>query len=184
MKITVITGSPHQQGTSSYLADQFIQGAEECGHEVFRFDAAFKRVHPCLGCDRCGVSGNCAQQDDMTELLPRLLDADMVLLATPLYFFGLSAQLKTVVDRFYPLKDILKERSRKAALFVTAHGSDERNMDSVVAQYQTLVKYLRWEDAGMILACGVGARSEIEASDYGDRAYQMGKAYPSLTADE
>ena len=57
MKITVITGSPHRKGTSALLADEFIRGAKESGHKVFRFDAAFETLHPCLGCGRCGSTG-------------------------------------------------------------------------------------------------------------------------------
>ena len=57
MKITVITGSPHKNGTSALLADRFIKGAKEAGHNVFRFDSAFEQVKPCLGCDHCGFGG-------------------------------------------------------------------------------------------------------------------------------
>lgn len=76
MKITVITGSPHRKGTSALLADEFIRGARESGHEVFRFDAAFETLHPCLGCDRCGSTGRCVHQDSMETLIPHLKEAN------------------------------------------------------------------------------------------------------------
>ena len=69
MKITVITGSPHKDGTSALLAERFIDGAKTAGHEVFRFNAAFEKVSPCIGCDRCGMNGPCIYKDSMTQLI-------------------------------------------------------------------------------------------------------------------
>lgn len=68
MKIVVLTGSPRKNGNSAYLAEQFIKGAEEKGHEVFRFDCAFKQVEPCRACNRCGMNGPCIFNDDFQEL--------------------------------------------------------------------------------------------------------------------
>ena len=100
MKIVVIAGSPHKAGTSALLADKFIAGAESKGHECFRFNAAFEDTHPCLGCDHCGMNGPCVYNDAIsTKLMPKMLEADMIVLATPLYYFGFSAQIKTVIDR-------------------------------------------------------------------------------------
>ena len=102
MKVTVITGSPHKKGTSALLADEFIRGAQEAGWDTFRFDAAFEKVTPCLGCDRCGIgAAPCVQKDAMQKLMPELLTSQVVALVTPLYYFGFSAQIKTVIDRFY-----------------------------------------------------------------------------------
>ena len=101
MKITVITGSPHKNGTSALLVDKFIEGARKSRHDVFRFNAAFEEVKPCIGCDRCGMNGPCIYKDSMNKLLPELLAADLVAFVTPLYYWGMTAQLKTVIDRFY-----------------------------------------------------------------------------------
>ena len=102
MKVTVITGSPHKKGTSALLADEFIRGAQEAGWEAFRFDAAFEQVAPCLGCDRCGIgTAPCVQKDAMQKLMPELLTSQAVALVTPLYYFGFSAQINRVIDRFY-----------------------------------------------------------------------------------
>lgn len=101
MKITVITGSPHKDGTSALLADKFIQGAKKSGHDVFRFNAAFEDVHSCNGCDHCGMNGPCVFKDSMSKLLPELLVSDLIAFVTPLYYWGMSVQLKKVIDRFY-----------------------------------------------------------------------------------
>ena len=87
MKVTVITGSPHKKGTSALLADEFIRGAQEAGWDTFRFDAAFEKVSPCLGCDRCGIgAAPCVQKDAMQRLTPELLASQAVALVTPLYY--------------------------------------------------------------------------------------------------
>lgn len=101
MHIVVITGSPHRNGTTAALADAFIEGAREAGHDIFRFDAAKEKIAPCLACEHCRTKGRCIHDDGMQELLPVLEQAEMVVFVTPLYYFGMSAQLKSVVDRFF-----------------------------------------------------------------------------------
>ena len=100
MKIVVITSSPHphDESTSIYLADRFTKGATQAGHEVFTFDAANSETHPCRGCDQCHMDGPCIWKDDIENtLMPKMLEADLLVLTTPLYYFGMSAQLKTIV---------------------------------------------------------------------------------------
>ena len=92
MKIVMITGSPHRHGTSALLADAFIQGAQEAGHTVFRFDAAFQELHPCRACERChNTDKGCIYKDGMEELNPHLLEADLVAFASPIYYYDWSA---------------------------------------------------------------------------------------------
>jgi|WetSurMetagenome_2_1015567.scaffolds.fasta_scaffold50475_3 NAD(P)H-dependent FMN reductase len=173
MKITVITGSPHKAGTSALLADKFIEGAQKAGHHVFRFNAAFEEVHPCTGCDVCGMNGPCIFKDSMEKLNLELLAADLVAFVTPLYYWGMSAQLKTVVDRFYSNNSSLHVK-KKAVLMATAWDSADWTMSALTAHYKTLLRYMGWEDAGMVLAIGCGARSDIERSDFPKQAYQLG----------
>lgn len=177
MKITVITGSPHRKGTSALLADRFIEGAGQAGHEVFRFDAAFERVAPCLGCDRCGIgSSNCVQDDSMNKLKPALLEADVVAFVTPLYYFGMSAQLKTVLDRFYGINYKLMGSGKRAVLMATAYDDRDWTMTDLVAHFRTVVKYLKWQEAGILLATGCGTRGDIERTEYPERAFRMGRS--------
>lgn len=158
------------------LVDEFIRGASEAGHNVFRFDAAFKDVSPCLACDACGIgSAPCIQNDAMEELNPHLLEADAVVLVTPLYYFGMSAQLKTVIDRFYATNNQLMGSGKKAFLMATSYDADDWTMKALVTHYQTIVKYLKWSDEGALLATGCGSRSDIERTKFPAMAYQMGK---------
>lgn len=101
MNVVVITGSPHANGTSAYLADQFIKGAKEAGHTVHRFDAGLETIHPCFGCDHCRTSGTCIHKDGIGEIAAGFAGSPGVVFVTPLFYFSMSAQLKMVIDRFY-----------------------------------------------------------------------------------
>lgn len=136
-KITVVTGNPHRRGASFLLTDEFIRGAKEVGAEIYRFDAAFRRVTACSGCDHCGLgSSPCVYRDDMFELNPHLIDCDLVVLSTPLYYFGFSAQLKLVIDRFYAINSQLHSPRQTVGLEqqrldVYRSGVPLRNLSSI-----------------------------------------------------
>lgn len=173
MKITVITGSPHKAGTSALLADKFIAGAEKNGHKVFRFNAAFKNIHACTGCNACGMNGPCVFKDDIErELMPELLDSDMIVLVTPLYYYDMSAQLKTVIDRFYSRTyDI----NGKQSVLLAAGGSNTPlTMRSITKHYETLAGYMHWQDRGMVLAPGCPTREAIAKTEYPQKAFELG----------
>lgn len=148
MNILVIESSPHKHGSSNLLADQFIKGAEESGHQVTVFDAARADLHPCLGCDFCGMNGPCSQKDDGEKLRKQILDADMMVLVTPLYYFGVCAQLKTVIDRFYSFTGKLDSKGMKTALIVAAWDSNEWTMTEVESYYDTLCRYMNFKNQG------------------------------------
>ena len=175
MKIVVINSSPHseEQSTSRYLAAKFVQGATEAGHEVFVFDAANEKTNPCRGCDQCGMDGNCIFNDAIeNKLMPQMLKADLLVLVTPLYYFGMSAQLKTVVDRFYSRTTRLN--GKKSILIATAWNTADWTMEALKNHYETLVRYMSWQDVGQVLATGCGSRSMVERSDFGEMAYTIG----------
>ena len=176
MKILVITGSPHRRGTSMLLADEFSAGAEAADHKVIRFDAASSRIEPCRACDYCrSHDTECIQKDDMVYLRDDLLEADAIAFVTPLYYFGMSAQLKRVIDRFYALNDAL--RTPKRALLLATRGDTETWVaDALQAHYEALCRYLRWQDCGRIIAIGAYTRSDIETSDYPVRARRLGES--------
>ena len=110
MKILVITGSPHQKGTTAVLAEQFIKGAEEAGHDIFRFDAAFHDIHPCIACERCHTTDKgCTFQDDMQELNPKLLEAEAVVFVSPVYYYAINAQIKA----FMQMMQLFTRRKRQ-----------------------------------------------------------------------
>ncbi len=174
-KITVITGSPHRRGATFLLADHFIRGAREAGAEVFRFDSGFKRVTPCSGCDRCGLgSSDCVYRDDMFEVNPHLIDADLVVFCSPLYYFGFSAQIKAVIDRFYAINTQLHV-SKEAVLLAAAWNSSEETFPALIHHYEALVRYMGWTDVGQVCATGCGTRSACEGSVFPQQAYELGR---------
>ena len=168
MKILVLTGSPHKKGTTALLADEYCQAAEEAGHNVHRFNTAFMQIQPCTGCDHCRKSedSDCIFRDDMQSILPHLLDADAVVLVSPLYYFAFTSQLKNVIDRFYEVNDKLQKNPKQLQMIVAGADTDEWAMDGVKAHYQCLCRYLNWEDRGMVLAYGCGTREEAKQSKY------------------
>lgn len=176
MKIVVLTGSPRRNENSAYLAEQFIKGAKENGHEVFRFDCAFKQVEPCRACNRCGMNGPCILNDDFNELRPRLIEADMVVLATPMYYFGISAQMKRVIDRFYAINGQIKGVAKKAAFLMTYADTSTKEAEPMLVHYHTLMDYLGWTSVWEVVAPGVWTAGSVRNTDYPQQAYQLGKS--------
>ena len=173
MKIVVLTGSPHANGTTSVLAEQFIKGAEDKGHEVYRFDAAFKNIHPCQGCDACGMNGPCVFKDDIErELITKLVDADLIALISPVYYSHVSAQLKTLIDRFYSRTGSISDK--KSVVLVAAVSDTPATLRSVQKYYQTLSSYMRWQSQGAVWAKGCQTKEQILRTEYPKAAYALG----------
>ena len=175
MKILVITGSPRKNGNSAALADHFIEGAKEAGHEVVRFDAAFKKVHPCIACNSCGMDGPCVFEDDFEFVRKHIIDADCVVFATPMYYFGISAQLKAVIDRFYAINGSIHV-PKKAVLLMTYANTAASEAMPIKSHYEVLLKYLGWRDAGQVIAPGVWPAGAIRHTRFPEEAYRLGKS--------
>lgn len=174
MKILVLTGSPRKNGNSNFLADEFGRGASEAGHQVTRFDAAQSNVHPCIACNACGMDGPCVFKDDFEKVREHIIPADMVVFATPMYYFGISAQLKAVIDRFYALNGQIHV-PKKAALLMTYANTSSRQAQPIASHYDTLVDYLGWRDCGRVIAPGVWTEGAIKSTEYPQKAYLLGK---------
>ena len=176
MKILVLQGSPNRNGSTALLCGEFERGAREAGHEVERVDVAHADVSPCVGCVACGYEGPCVQADGMDALREKLLCADMVVFATPLYYYGMTAQLKTVIDRFCSANSSITRKRMKSALLTVAWNSDDWTFDALSAHYHTLVRYLHWRDEGMVLGYGCGSPGMTRATEYPQRAYELGRS--------
>ena len=174
MKILVLTGSPRKNGNSATLADSFIKGAKEAGHTAERFDAAFKKVHPCIACNSCGMDGPCVFKDDFEFVRKHIVEADCVVFATPMYYFGISAQLKAVIDRFYAINGSIHV-PKKAVLLMTYANTAASEAVPIKSHYDVLLKYLGWTDAGQIIAPGVWPVGAVNRTKYPEQAYQLGK---------
>lgn len=174
MKIVVLTGSPRRNGNTNHLAAQFIKGAEEAGHEVYRFDCAQHKISSCIACNSCGMNGPCIFNDDFNELRPHLLEADIVVFASPMYYFGFSSQLKTVIDRFYALNGKLKGANKQAALLMAYADTALEEATPMLSHYHTLIKYLGWSDLGTVVAPGMWPTGAINNTEFSRLAYKLG----------
>lgn len=176
MKIVVLMGSPNKKGSTSILVDNFLKGASDAGHSCKVIDVTRMNIHPCTGCVACGYEGPCVQKDDNEIIKSKLLNCDMIVFATPLYYYGMSAQLKTVVDRFCAYNSSLNSRRLKSALLAVAWNSDDWTFDALEVHYKTLVRYINFEDMGMVLGVGCGTPSMTSRSKYPDEAYKLGRS--------
>ena len=166
MRIVILESSPNRHGSSNLLAERFAQGAQEAGHQVAFVDVAHADIHPCTGCVHCGYEGPCVQKDDVEGIRRQLLAADMVVFVTPLYYYGMSAQLKTMVDRFCAFNSSLQAKHLKSALLAAAWNSDSWTFAALEAHYQTLVRYLNLQDMGMVLGTGCGTPAMTARSPF------------------
>ena len=175
MKIIVLKGSPHPNGTSNTLAKYFIKGATESGHTVEEINVAMKdKIHPCLGCDQCGMNGNCIQHDDGNEILSKILNCDAICFVTPVYYFGMSSQLKMMIDRFYARNGAITSKRLKAVLITTAWNKDTTVMKGIANHFDIIFDYLNFEDRGRLYGKGCGTVYMIPEHYYNE-AYNLGK---------
>ena len=175
MKIVILEGSPNKNGSSNMLTEQFRKGAEEAGHSVQMIDAAHANIHPCIGCIHCGYEGPCVQKDDVNEIRQKILAADMMVFVTPLYYYGMSAQLKILIDRFCAFNSSIQRKHMKSALLAVAWNSDTWTFEALESHYDTLVRYLNLKDQGRVLGKGCGTPEMTRHSVYLQEAYNLGR---------
>lgn len=176
MKILVIKGSPHTKGSTALLADEFIKGARENGHAVTVFDAAASGIKPCTGCNFCKMDGTCAINDSMENLKDMIRTSDMLVFVTPLYYFGFSAQLKTIIDRFHSFHYELMKAHKKAALIAAAFNNEPDVFDSLKTHYLKITSYMNFENKGILAATSCGTPELTAKSGFMRRAYDFGKS--------
>ena len=174
MEIVVLQGSPNKKGSTNILVEEFVKGAMHSNHSVKRFDVAEMNIKPCTGCVTCGYEGPCAQKDDNKIIKKSVLEADMIVFATPLYYYGMSTQLKTVIDRFCAYNSSIMRKHMKSALLAVAWNNDDWTFEALEYHYKTLVRYLDFEDCGMVLGRGCGSPSMTKHTKYLKLAYELG----------
>ncbi|MBQ1460207.1 MAG: flavodoxin family protein [Oscillospiraceae bacterium] len=164
MKILVLNGSPHPDGATSDMVNAFARGAESKGHEVRILHVARKNIRGCMDCGHCRnrEKGVCAQKDDMQEIYPEILSADMVVFASPIYYFTLSAQLQAAIQRTYAI-DIPANVSKVA--LILSSGSPYVYGPAISAYYQSIVEYWGVENAGIFTANGRQNKSEAKRQE-------------------
>ena len=173
MKILIISGSHRKGGNTELLAEAFAKGAA-AHHHVEIVSVRDYKVNPCLGCNACfKTNGVCAQKDDMTILYEKMSQADMLVIASPVYFYGISAQLKAVIDRFHnPIRDTF--HIKKMALLLVGAATLPELFDAILAEYNLCLNFFNIEDAGKVLVRGVKDKGDINNTNALNEAYKLG----------
>jgi len=161
MKIAVLNGSARKENTAA-MVEAFAEGARSAGHEVEILHVGKMTIGGCLGCEYCHGKGEgkCVQKDDFEKVLPAYQDADMVVFASPLYYFGLSARMQAALERVYCIGKPTK--ATKAALFISAGAATP---DGPIAQYKGYMAYAGIEDAGIFTALGAENKSQAKMDE-------------------
>jgi multimeric flavodoxin WrbA len=162
MKIAVFNGSP-RKGTTSAMVQAFREGAQAAGHEVEEYQVGKMKIAGCLGCEYCHTKGNgaCIQKDDLEKILPAYKEADMIVFASPIYYFTMSAQMEAAIQRVYCIGKPLK--AKKAALLLTSGSPGV--YDAATAQFKAYMAYAGIEAAGIITSNGEENKSEAKLNE-------------------
>jgi len=178
-KVVILNGSPRKRGNTSALVKAFTEGAESSGHAVTEFFLDGMEIHGCKGC--FGGHGSkdcpCVQHDDMDKIYPAVKDCDVIVLATPLYYWNMSGQIRTAIDRLFALEEgggnLLRGHDRASALLMAAEGN---GFEDVLTYYDHLMEHLRWKNLGHVLAGGNCDIGDIEGKPEIQEAYNLGKS--------
>ena len=177
MKILVLGSSGNKHGSSNLLAEAFVRGAKEKGHEITEYDVIRADIRPCLGCNHCGMNGPCVQKDDYeTNLKSMIKETDMLVFVMPVYYYNWPAQLKAVIDRFYSFTTELTNMHKKAVLLAVAWDDTSTVFSVVEAYYRRICEYMQFEDMGMVLGGGCGTPSMTKGTGFIEKAYELGKS--------
>lgn len=176
-KVLILSSSPRRGGNSDTLCDEFMRGATETGNEAEKIFLRDKTIRYCTGCSTCSQSGKpCPQKDDAAEIISKMLAADVIVLATPVYFYAMSAQLKTMIDRCCGL---YTEMKNKEFYFLAAAAEGEEGMQYLEHVFDNLMGFLDCLEGpvlrGKVLATGVWHVGQIKGNPALEEAYKMGK---------
>ena len=167
MKIVVITGSPRKNGNSFAMTEAFTHEAEQRGHSVRRFDAAFLKIGGCHACMTCYKTGKaCSFDDDFNDIAPAILEADAVVFTMPVYWYSIPAQIKGAIDRLFSLVVGGKEvAGKKWGLIACCEEDDTTVLDGVRIPMERTAALLQWEMVGEVLIPGVLNVDDIDHTD-------------------
>lgn len=173
-KILILSGSPRKGGNSDLLCDEFARGATEVGHEVEKIRVAEKNIGYCHGCYACKNSGVCAVRDDMAEVLQKIIDADVILLSSPVYFYSIDAQLKAVIDR--TVARWLEVKNKEFYYIVTMADEEDVSADTALACFRGYAACVDGAvEKGVIIGGGAYEKGEIIGHQAMLLAYEYGK---------
>jgi len=159
MNITILNASPRMDGNTEIMADAFMEEALKKGHDVVKLNVGQMDVIGCMACESCFANdGKCVIEDDMTEIIERLDETDLVVLASPIYWFDISSQLKAVIDRLYA-RAVKGFRIKESILLLDA--MSDGVFDAATTWYKDMTGYVNWTDRGIICIPGMESKGTM-----------------------
>lgn len=173
--VLILSASPRKNGNSDILCDRFAQGAMESGHKTEKIFLASKEIHFCRGCSVCNTTGKCVQKDDMAEILDKMVKADVIVMATPVYFYAMDAQMKTLIDRTVPRYTEI--RNKDFYFIMTAADTEKANLTRILEGFRGFTEDCLpgAKEAGILYGVGAWKIGEIQNTPAYDEAYEMGR---------
>ena len=174
-KVLVLSGSPKKNGNSSILCDQFIKGAEEAGNTVEKLYIKDKEINYCVGCAACQRNnGVCIHKDDMPEILNKMIEADVIVLSTPIYFYSMDAQMKTVIDRTFARYREMKDK--ELYIIVTGGADAEHYFETAIDGLKGFAVCLpNAKINGIIYGINSSEAGDVRNTEAMSKTYEMGK---------
>lgn len=175
-KVVVISSSPRKGGNSDVLCDKFIEGAISAGNQAEKISLRDKSINYCTGCGFCNTNNytSCSQKDDMEEILNKMLDADVIVFGTPIYFYAISGQMKTFIDRLCAKYTHLS--NKEFYYIMTAADTSEHAVQFALGEFKGLMACLdSAKEKGYLFAGGVWQKGEVLDTNYIGKAFEMGK---------
>ncbi len=173
-RVLILSSSPRKGGNSDTLCDRFLEGAAKAGHQVEKVFLGDRDIRYCTGCGACVKTGQCPQKDDMEGLLERMVQADVLVMATPVYFYTMAAQMKTLIDRTCARYQEIKG---KDFYFILAAADESRPaMARTLESFRGFTSCL--EDArekGVVYGLGAWNKGDIDGKPAMEEAFRMGR---------
>ena len=175
-KVLIISSSPRKGGNSDVLCDEILKGAAESGHNVEKIFLKDKKINYCTGCGFCADNDYtvCSQKDDMPEILDKMQQADTIIFSTPIYFYAMSGQMKTFIDRICARYTHIV--NKEFYYVMTAADRSENTVQYTLGEFKGLMACLNNPvEKGYLFAKGVWKKGEIHNTPYLKQAYELGK---------
>lgn len=176
-KVLIISSSPRKDGNSEVLCDKFMQGAQEAGNEVQKISLKDKTINYCNGCGFCTKNDycGCSQKDDMEEILEQMIAADTIVMSTPVYFYTMCGQLKTLIDRC--CAKYTKIKNKEFYFIMTAADGNKSCLNRTIEEFRGFMACLSGtKEKGIIYGTGVWGIGEVNETNLPEEAYEMGRA--------
>ena len=173
--VLIISASPRKNGNSDILCDRFVQGASESGHKTEKIFLASENIGYCRGCGVCNSTHKCVQKDGMAEILDKMVNADVIVLATPVYFYTMDGQMKTLIDRTVPRYTEITDKD--FYFIMTAADTEKSSLDRTLEAFRGFTEdcLSGAREAGIIYGVGAWEAGAVKDTPAYNEAYEMGK---------